>query len=241
MITSGHSRNGPKALNVQSMTNRAKFVRGIEIACWVLGVTLLVVYTAARTHAVLASEQGIKAFEEARLTVAKHPAPGQRGEPRDAAWDIPTPDQSSWSEGRIAAYQESLRQDTDLPEAVMRIPSIDLVVPVYGGASELNLNRGVARVLSTARPGTRGNVGIAGHRDGYFRGLKDAQIGDEVEVETLTGSLTYRISSFMVVDPKDVHVLAPTEAHTITLVTCYPFYFVGHAPRRYIVRAELAN
>ena len=221
-----------------------RLIRGIEIACWVLGATLLVVYVAARAHAILASEQGIEAFEKARLTVANQSAQSARGaepEPRGALSDIPEPDQSAWSEGRITAYEESLRRDTDLPEAVMRIPSIDLVVPVYGGASELNLNRGVARVLSTARPGTRGNVGIAGHRDGYFRGLKDAQIGDEVEVETLTGSLTYRISSFMVVDPKDVHVLAPTEAHAITLVTCYPFYFVGHAPQRYIVRAELAH
>lgn len=214
----------------------ARLLKGVEIAAWALGIALMGLYFGARTHAVLASEQGLKAFEEA----VQQGQSDKLADQAESIWEVPAPDQSAWAEGRIAAYEESLRQDTDLPEAVMRIPSIGLVVPVYSGANELNLNRGVARVLSTALFGERGNVGIAGHRDGYFRGLKDAAVGDLVEVQTLNGSLTYRISDFMVVDPQDVHVLAPTEEHTITLVTCYPFYFIGNAPQRYIVRAELA-
>lgn len=223
----------------------AKLVRGLEITCWALGIALAGLYVAARTHAVLASEQDLEVFEEARLTVAARAVQRDQNdefaERLERTQEIPAPVQSAWSEGRIAAYEESRRQDIGLPEAVMRIPSIDLTVPVYAGANELNLNRGVARILGTAPSGEQGNLGIAGHRDGYFRGLKDATVGDLIEVQTLTQSLTYRISNFTIVEPADVHVLAPTQEHTITLVTCYPFYFVGHAPKRYIVHGELVE
>ena len=242
---SGIAVSSVMSMNFGSGSNSLKLLRGVEIACWALGITLLGLYFGVRTHAVLASEQGLEAFEEARLTIAAKAVQREQSnvlaDQLESIWAVPAPDQSSWSGGRITAYQESLRQDTDLPEAVLRIHSIDLIVPVYTGANELNLNRGVARVLGTTPFGERGNVGIAGHRDGYFRGLKDATVGDLIEVQTLAGSLTYRISDFMVVEPADVHVLAPTEEHTITLVTCYPFYFVGHAPQRYIVRAELTE
>lgn len=216
-----------------------KLIRAGEIACWAIGIALIGFYVAARTHAVLASEQGLEGFEEARLNLAARTV--HRQDRQVPIWEVPAPDQSAWSEGRINAYQERLQQNIGVPEAVLSMPSIDLTVPVYTGANELNLNRGVARVIGTARSGERGNVGIAGHRDGYFRGLKDATLGDLIEVETLTGSLTYKISELMVVEPTAVHVLAPTEEHTITLVTCYPFYFLGRAPKRYIVRGVLAE
>ena len=113
-----------------------------------------------------------------------------------------------------------------------------LEVPVYNGADEFNLNRGVARIKGTARIDATGNLGIAGHRDGFFRGLKDIELGDGLVIETLSGAARYRVTSIEIVDPSDVWVLAPTEESTITLVTCYPFYFVGHAPQRYIVTAQ---
>ena len=88
-------------------------------------------------------------------------------------------------------------------------------------------------------PGQSGNVGIAGHRDGFFRGLKDVSAGDVLEVESLSGTDRYVIESITIVSPDRVDVLAPTAIPTVTLVTCFPFYYVGNAPKRYIVRAAL--
>jgi sortase A len=86
-------------------------------------------------------------------------------------------------------------------------------------------------------PGASGNSGIAGHRDGFFRGLKDVSPGDTIELDTLEEKQIYRIEQAWIVTPEDVSVLDPTPAQSITLVTCYPFYFVGSAPQRFIVRA----
>jgi sortase A len=90
-------------------------------------------------------------------------------------------------------------------------------------------------------PGTPGNSGLAGHRDGFFRGLKDVTLGDTIELETLQGTQTYRIERTWIVNPSDVWVLDPTPEQSITLVSCYPFYFVGSAPQRFIVRAALTK
>ncbi len=148
-------------------------------------------------------------------------------------------DTSLWSEARIKGYEESLAADLRAPSALLHIPAIDLTVPVLEGVDEVSLNRGVGRIPGTARVGGAGNLGIAGHRDGYFRRLKDIGPGSRLELETLAGRQSYTVSDIWIVKPSDVHVLKPTEENSITLVTCYPFYFVGHAPERYIVRATL--
>ena len=122
---------------------------------------------------------------------------------------------------------------------MLSIGSVDLRVPVFEGTSEKNLNRGAGRIEGTARIGEPGNIGLAAHRDGYFRALKDIRIGDRVQLTTPREVLTYRIVATAVVDPTAVEVLASTHTEMLTLVTCYPFYFVGAAPRRFIVHAEL--
>lgn len=151
------------------------------------------------------------------------------------------PDTSDWAATRIEHYQASLTQPTGLPEALLRIPTIELEVPVITGTDEVTLNRAVGRIPGTARIEAGGNLGIAGHRDGFFRGLKDVGPGDQIELVTLGGTRLYEISDIWIVDPDDVSVLAPTTEASLTLVTCYPFYFVGNAPQRYIVRAVLAG
>lgn len=151
------------------------------------------------------------------------------------------PDQQDWSDGRKAKYLESQAAELGAPPALIRIPSLDLTVPVFKGTDEIVLNRGAGWIEGTAELGTTGNVGLAGHRDGFFRGLKDIKSGDMIEVATLDGSLIYRVSEITIVDPEDVYVLAPTPKPSVTLVTCYPFYFVGHAPKRYIVRGVLED
>jgi sortase A len=87
-------------------------------------------------------------------------------------------------------------------------------------------------------PGQAGNVGLAGHRDTFFRPLRDIQHDDVITVTTLLGEYRYRVLSAKIVPPEDVSVLDPGEGEILTLVTCYPFYFVGPAPDRFIVRAE---
>ena len=148
-----------------------------------------------------------------------------------------TPELTLWSPGRVAAWQRSLTLPREEPLAVLHIPRIGLDVPVLKGTSDATLDRGAGHVEDTAMPGTPGNSGIAGHRDGFFRGLKDVSVGDAIELETLRETQTYRIERTWIVNPDDVSVLDPTSAQSITLVTCYPFYFVGSAPQRYIVRA----
>jgi len=204
-------------------------LRLIERITLSLGVILLTAYGAVRVHGVVAGQAAMASFSggSAQGTVA------ELGEPERAV------DVSEWATGRIQAYEESLGLDLGETLAVLRIPSIDLEVPVLDGTSEMVLNVGVGRIVGTSRPGESGNLGIAGHRDGFFRGLKDVSIGDEIELEHRGAILTYLIEDLSIVGPNDVEVLAPTPNRVITLVTCYPFYYVGSAPQRYIVRAEL--
>jgi LPXTG-site transpeptidase (sortase) family protein len=97
----------------------------------------------------------------------------------------------------------------------------------------------VGLIDGTARLNKGGNTGLSSHRDGYFRVLKDIEKGDAIVVDSPRGEMTYRVRETFVLDKMDDSVLDPTPEPTVTLVTCYPFYFVGHAPKRFIVRAVL--
>jgi sortase A len=150
-------------------------------------------------------------------------------------------DFSLWSEKRIQAYRTSLLAKTDLPVAVLRIPKIHLEVPVFDGTDDMTLDRGVGRIIGTAKAGQPGNIGIAGHRDGFFRGLKDVGQRDVVELAIGDRTIRYVVQETTIVQPEDVSVLATTKEPTLTLVTCFPFYFVGSAPQRFIVRAASSD
>jgi len=152
-----------------------------------------------------------------------------------------TPDQALWSPQRIAAWQKTADEPFPAPLAVLRIPKIRLEVAVLPGTDDRTLDRGAGHIEDTAHPGAPGNSGIAGHRDGFFRGLKDIGAGDLIELDTLAEKQVFRVERTWVVEPEDVSVLDPTPASSITLVTCYPFYFIGSAPQRFIVRAVRVN
>jgi sortase A len=202
-------------------TARVRFLLLTECASWAFGLVGLVWWGAFEVGVATSTAQDLDRFDALRR----------------AALHAGAPDQSLWSPKRVSAWREALTKPAPAPVAVLRIPKIRLEVPVLPNTDDSTLDRGVGYIEGTARPGQEGNLGIAGHRDGFFRGLKDVTPGDVVEVDTIERKDTYRIERTWVVDPEDVSVLDPTPARSLTLVTCYPFYFIGSAPRRFIVRA----
>lgn len=120
----------------------------------------------------------------------------------------------------------------------IRIERLGLSAIVFEGTDRTTLRRAAGHIPRTGLPGEPGNIGIAGHRDSFFRPLKDIVKEDVITLTTLRGEFRYRVVSMRVVAPTEVSVLAPTAQEVLTLVTCYPFYFVGSAPERFIVRAE---
>ena len=119
------------------------------------------------------------------------------------------------------------------------IPRLNITAVVKDGVSDRMLGLAVGHIRSTSLPGSPGNVGLAAHRDTLFRNLKDIRQDDEITMTTLQGTYLYRVVWFKVVSPTAISVLEPAAGEeTVTLVTCYPFYFVGHAPKRFVVRAH---
>ena len=237
-------------------------VKVLERLLWISGAVLLSIFIGHLTLGELQRAHAVAAFKSqhsAVSTVAAATIPAQAtpttkttdsatgvsatsdpsGEVAGFGDKVAPPDQSLWSSGRIASYAESLKADTSEVIGLFSIPRLDLEVPLYDKASDLHMDRGIARIEGTSQPGAAGNMGIAGHRDGYFRVLKDIKFGDELIVTSVNGPQTYVVEQLMIVDPSSVEVLDQTEETAITLVTCYPFYFVGHAPERFIVRAVL--
>ncbi len=219
----------------QSMERRtfSKIQRVLSNLLLVLGLALLVTYAAARIRGFLMSRAAVQQFEEQKRS-ASVSAPAD-SEPKEKT---SPPDFLSWSEKRIKAYQSSLGEDLAPPSAVLRIPKIRLEAPILEGTDDLTLNRGIGRIQGTARIGEDGNIGLAGHRDGFFRGLKNIKIGDELQLDEPDHTVTYIVDEVQIVKTTDVDVLRPRSKPSLTLVTCYPFYFVGSAPERYIVHAS---
>jgi sortase A len=120
----------------------------------------------------------------------------------------------------------------------IRIPRLGLSAMIVEGDSPPNLRRAVGHLPETARPGEPGNVVLAGHRDTFFRPLERIREGDSILVRTRTADYNYRVDSIAIVGPEAVEVIATTAARTLTLITCFPFAYVGAAPQRFIVRAH---
>jgi sortase A len=202
-----------------------RILRFAERALIGVGIALCVAWAGVRLQGEIGRRAGIREFEQARSGVAPTAPPSTEVDDR------------LWSKKRVLAYRETLRREFAAPLAVLKIPRVKVEVPVLPGTDEMTLNRAVGWIESTARPGETGNVGIAGHRDGFFRCLKDVAKGDDLTLETAGGPEDYVIDDIRIVSPQDVSVLDATTSPAVTLVTCYPFYFVGDAPKRYIVRA----
>jgi len=208
--------------------SRRATARILEIALAIMAVVCLCTFAGAQAYRWVSSRNALREFDRARL----EPAADRHVQSADRTGDI-----TVWSEKRIRMYHESLSKSFPGPIAVLAIPKLDIRVPIIAGTDEFALNRGVGWINGTARPGQSGNIGIAGHRDGFFRPLKDIREGDEIELATFTQVSRYKVDQIEIVTPDDVRVLRPRQTDSLTLVTCYPFYFVGDAPRRYIVHA----
>ncbi len=120
----------------------------------------------------------------------------------------------------------------------IQVPRLGLSVMVVQGDSPASLRHAVGHVVKSALPGEGGNVALAGHRDTYFRPLRDIQVGDEIRFKTPAHSFLYVVESIEIVAPTDIQVLEASSGHDLTFVTCFPFYYVGPAPKRFIVRAR---
>ena len=203
------------------MTVRRLGVLAERIA-WTFGAVCLIAWGALYVDGAVGSRRELKRFALLQAAVLQEPQ---------------APDLSLWGSERISAWRRALTEPAPPPLAVLRVPKIRLEVPVLPGTDDFTLNRAVGHIDGTALPGTEGNSGIAGHRDGFFRGLKDIAAGDVMELETLRAKEIYRVERVWVVAPEDVSVLDATSTRSLTLVTCYPFYHVGPAPQRFIVRA----
>ncbi len=204
---------------------------------------MIALYFGARTYGELERRQAISTFTQARSSISIAGSVMRDADPssRESLAANRAPDQTLWSASRRRAYAALASASGGsaqlLPAALLRIRRVGLEVPVYAAATERNLNRGAGLVAGTALPDSDGNIAIAAHRDGYFRALQGVVVGDVVELESLSRRREYRVTALTIVEPTDLWPLHETDLPAITLVTCYPFYFVGSAPQRYIVRA----
>jgi sortase A len=210
----------------------------MERALLWLGLLLLAIFSFAYIHRFVMCRIDMTRFE-ANLVEPVNMREKVMGEASHTAglYQTSKTDFSLWSAPRSKLYEASLSKSE--AQAVLRIARLHFEAPVLEGTDELILNRGVGRIPGTAHPGQGGNIGIAGHRDGFFRALKDIRAGDTIELVTTSGTDVYAVDRVRITSPADVSVLRPRTKPSLTLVTCYPFYFVGSAPKRYIVEASL--
>lgn len=206
----------------------------IERFFLIAGLALLLVCVVVRVEGLVMSRAAIWSFDA-------HQSESPAADPASGRADVSSLDFSLWSEKRVNAYKAALGMKLEAPLAVLSIPRIGVEVPVFDGTDDLTLNRGAGRISGTARPGQPGNIGIAAHRDGFFRGLKDIRVGDRIELRAQSYEFLYTVDDIQIVQPTDVSVLRNRSNSSVTLVTCYPFYFVGDAPQRYIVRASIVD
>jgi len=119
----------------------------------------------------------------------------------------------------------------------IEIPRLGVSTVIRAGSDARTLRLAVGHIPGTALPGQSGNIGLAGHRDTFFRRLRDIRADDDIRLVTASGTFTFKVDATTIVQPKDTWVLDPTPTSTLTLVTCYPFTYVGSAPKRFIVHA----
>jgi sortase A len=214
---------------------RRRWLVAIERSLITAGLLLLGFYAVARFHSIVVSRAARRELKENKAPAATEvPSAGAMLPPDSSA-------AAGTASGETAVRRSRIRVQyrSGTPLALLRIPRLGLEVPVLEGTDQTTLNAGVGRIPGTALPGEAGNIGIAGHRDGFFAGLKNIIKGDEIELLVKQQTDTYVVDMIEITSPDDVSVLQRGTQPELTLVTCYPFSFIGPAPRRFIVRASL--
>jgi sortase A len=201
----------------------ARWLRRAEIALSVLGISLLGGALAAIVNTQVYQARQGRAFSDIERTAAA-PDHGPESSPASAANGPSTP--------ALAADPLVLGR--------IEIPRIGISAIVREGDDDKTLGLAVGHIPGTARPGERGNMALAGHRDSFFRALRHIQLHDTIRIRTADHRYEYLVDSTDVVAPEETRPLDPTGDTVLTLVTCYPFGWVGHAPNRFIVRARLS-
>lgn len=192
---------------------RSRLARRLERALLVLGIACLGYYAYASAETLL-----YQAYENRELDAILSSRPAADARP---------------AHRRAIARGETVGR--------LEIPRLGIAAIVKAGVDARTLQLAVGHIPGTAFPGEPGNVGLAGHRDTFFRRLRDIRPEDEIRLTTPGRVYSYRVERTDVVEPQDVWVLDPTDYSVLTLVTCYPFSYVGSAPQRFIVRAQLAG
>jgi sortase A len=220
---------------IQGRKRRPSFWALIEYVFLSLGLILLAVFGALLFERAFSSRVFLHRFDSLDATRSASDFHGEKERVSAESHSSPRSEQQGDTRERGRSNQ------ANTPLAVLHIPKLHLAVPLLDGTDSMTLNHAVGRIAGTAWPGESGNIGIAGHRDSFFRGLKDVKVGDAIELKTPTETDTYIVDQIQIVTPDAVDVLLPRPAPSVTLVTCYPFYFVGSAPQRFIVNASLTQ
>lgn len=217
-------------VEAESLRPRKKTWRWIERALFVVGLLALGSYAYAWIDARWVQYQENRRLEEALAAAPQAQTPASETDALGSFQQAEAP----------AEPEPGPAPELEEGELIGRIeiPSSGVSAMVLEGIGKKTLRRGVGHIPGTPLPRWEGNVGLAAHRDSFFRGLKDIRKNDIITLKTLHGTFQYRVESTEIVRPKDTHVLEETEKPTLTLVTCYPFYYVGSAPKRFIVKAE---
>ncbi|MBW2382992.1 MAG: class D sortase [Deltaproteobacteria bacterium] len=212
--TDSHAASRRRARRQRALQAAERLLLGVGLAC------LTVYVTACAERSFFQSRQGRGFDQQLELALGEE-----------------AHDQSEWSAKRVDRFQILQSGEFDALGR-LEIPRAGVSVMVLEGTADATLDRAVGHIDGTARPGEDGNIGIAGHRDSFFRGLRHLETGDVLSFATREGLAQYEVAEISIVAPQDVEVLDPTDEPALTLVTCYPFYFVGNAPKRFIVRAH---
>jgi sortase A len=198
---------------------RLKKLRWLESCLWLVGCCALCYCLFITSKATIFQARSARTFDRARAGAVQF-----QTQPRVRAVSVltttnPIPRAGTSVFGRLV------------------IARVGISAIVLDGTAAGTLRVGLGHVLGTAEPGQDGNTAIAGHRDTFFRPLRQVQTGDSITFETWRGTYHYRVSSVEVVDPSDLAVLQSHQKPELTLITCYPFSYLGHAPKRFIVHA----
>ena len=208
-----------------------RVLRILEVLCLMVAVMAIGWYATA--HILSAREQVALSDELERLAA---PAVGPN-ELRELAQTSPTTTTTTTT--TAAATPRKPAAPASGPVGRIEVPRLKLSVMAREGVDGKTLRVAAGHIPGTALPGEAGNAGFAAHRDTFFRPLKSVREGDEVVVTTPRGVYRYGVTGTSIVEPGDVSVLDPTADAILTLVTCYPFEYIGNAPQRFIVRAAL--